>query len=1354
MFSGTINDKSSLIGDQFISMDFLQLNSIHNSSGSLLDLIFSDKKNISVEVAPVSLVPCDSYHPALSFNYQVPVPLIMLDDSHSFRDFNNADFDSIATALADNDWSTTFNIQPADLSATRLQESILDAIQRFVPLKSFRSSTFPSWVSPVLKSLLFKKKSAHKKFKITGSFHDYNLFSNLRSQCKALSKSCLKTHINVAQSRLASSPRDFWSFINKRRDSSSIPNQVYLNDISANGPDVAQLFSSFFASTYKQPSAAPNLALMNIEIQQFSFLPSHLSISIEEVSVALKTLSNVRGVGPDDIPASLLFKCREVLCSPLCTIFNKSLTEGFFPAVWKISRITPILKSGDPTLVTNYRPISNLPFIGKLFELIVLKQIERSLHSTLSMDQHGFFPGRSTITSSLDFSCFIRDAFRDNSQVDAIFTDFSKAFDSVDHNSLIYTLDKLGIGIPLLSWIRSYLVDRWQYVKLFNISSSKFKVSSGVPQGGHLSPLLFNIFVNSIFSNVPSVRLLLFADDAKLFSRISSSTDCDVLQSSFNNFINWCQAIGLTLNFDKYDSGTGISSLDPKQYVGLNSLTPEEKILILSRGPFQPQKHELVNLSYPQEHGHRFTAEHYNRVLPDGDRIQRKWLSFSVSNGRLYCLYCMFFGKNVQKSWTIDGFHAWQRIKDIGSHEKTEGHINASIVVKLKLLAIPVLPQIYEHKRKQIAENREIVNTLIEITLFLGKHSLPFRGHRENWEDRLRGNFKDLTVLISKFSPSLAIYVDRLKSRGRSEINFLFWQRQNQLIHSIATCLKTTIQNEIKKSKYFSVSIDTTFDASRREQLAFIIRYVCYNDHVPVPVIRERLLSLKESSSTSGKHLFLIFQDICSENALDWKLFLVGQSYDGASNMKGEYEGLQALIKQENPSAIYTWCYAHRLNLVVVQVCKSSVDAVDTFGILEDLYSFISSSKKRVAFFENHQKKRNPQERVRRLKRVETTRWSSFSNALKTVLITFDDIIQTLENIKKTEKSDFKVRCRANGLVDFLLTERFILTALIFTKIFNILDPITKTFQSPDIDLLGAITSLQVVKKDLKNLRCDDEFNELYNEATNIITKSQYEFKMLATSRSKKKKKMPGENASDETIDDPVKRFKIKTYLCTLDEASTAIKNRFNSTSQGLLKDISYFSINRLQKIKNDPSSLPKDVFKVFCSIYNKHNIQFEVLRNEYTQFSKLFFQFDVAMNSNSGFLHKNIEIENDDSAQDNESSNDEEESQFGDKNKVVNNLASILNIFQVCHTSGLGSIFPTLYLALKIACTLPVSSTSPERIFSKLKILKNRLRTTISQDRLEDLMIMTCESDIEIINEDVTNIFANLSSTLSKNLI
>jgi len=155
MFSCTINDKSSLIGDQFLSMDFLQLNFIHkNSAGSLLDLIFFNKNNMSVDEAPVSLVSCDSYHPELSFNYQVK-----LDDSHSFHDFNNANFDSIVMALAHNDWLTFFSIETADISATMLQESIFDAIQRFVPLKSFRRSFFPSCVSPVLKSLLLKKKN-------------------------------------------------------------------------------------------------------------------------------------------------------------------------------------------------------------------------------------------------------------------------------------------------------------------------------------------------------------------------------------------------------------------------------------------------------------------------------------------------------------------------------------------------------------------------------------------------------------------------------------------------------------------------------------------------------------------------------------------------------------------------------------------------------------------------------------------------------------------------------------------------------------------------------------------------------------------------------------------------------------------------------------------------------------------------------------------------------------------------------------------------------------------------------------------------------------------------------------------
>lgn len=201
------------------------------------------------------------------------------------------------------------------------------------------------------------------------------------------------------------------------------------------------------------------------------------------------------------------------------------------------------------------------------------------------------------------------------------------------------------------------------------------------------------------------------------------------------------------------------------------------------------------------------------------------------------------------------------------------------------------------------------------------------------------------------------------------------------------------------------------------------------------------------------------------------------------------------------------------------------------------------------------------------------------------------------------------------------------------------------------------------------------------------------------------------------------------------------------------MKDISYFSVYRLQKTKINPSSLPKDVFKAFSDIYNKI-IKNDKLQDEYIQFSKLYFQFEDAMSANFKFIHKiHVEDDKNDSAQETEISDEELQSVDSEIEKSKN-VGSLVKIFQVCHMSGLGTIFPTLHLVLKIACTLPVSSTTPERTFSKLKIVKNRLRTTISQDRLEDLMLMTCESDIHINNEEVTNIFASLSSTLAKCLI
>lgn len=132
--------------------------------------------------------------------------------------------------------------------------------------------------------------------------------------------------------------------------------------------------------------------------------------------------------------------------------------------------------------------------------------------------------------------------------------------------------------------------------------------------------------------------------------------------------------------------------------------------------------------------------------------------------------------------------------------------------------------------------------------------------------------------------------------------------------------------------------------------------------------------------------------------------------------------------------------------------------------------------------------------RVLRLKRVETTRWMSYSSDLNTVLLTYDIVIDTLEQIKQIEVSDFKARSKASGLIDFFLTERFVLILMCYKKLFDILDPVTKIFQSTDIDLLGAVNSIQAVTNSIKMLRSDDAFKDLCNEAITFMNKSEFTF--------------------------------------------------------------------------------------------------------------------------------------------------------------------------------------------------------------------------------------------------------------------
>jgi len=215
---------------------------------------------------------------------------------------------------------------------------------------------------------------------------------------------------------------------------------------------------------------------------------------------------------------------------------------------------------------SNYRPISKICHIDKLFESLVLQSIQKSVNHVLIDEQHGFRSGRSTTTCNAIFTSYALDAFSNRSQVDVIYTDFAKAFDRVNHKALLQVLRVTGLDEPLLSWFESYVTGRKQFVKFNGVCSSMVNITSGVPQGGYLSPVLFALFINGISSVLKNCRFLVFADDIKLFLCIESSRDCDLLQSELNALVFWSRQLGLELCVPKCHYMPFTSSHSPIRY--------------------------------------------------------------------------------------------------------------------------------------------------------------------------------------------------------------------------------------------------------------------------------------------------------------------------------------------------------------------------------------------------------------------------------------------------------------------------------------------------------------------------------------------------------------------------------------------------------------------------------------------------------------------------------------------------------------------------------------------------------------------------------------------------------------------
>ena len=274
----------------------------------------------------------------------------------------------------------------------------------------------------------------------------------------------------------------------------------------------------------------------------------------DEVKKIILNLRNDCSSGYDSLPVKFLKPVYEYITSPLVHIINNCIKTGTFPNQWKIARVCPIPKVKNPSEPKDFRPVSILPVLSKVFEKVILNQMLTFVENNIyNKTQSGFRKGHSTTTLLLKLRDDIKFSMNRNEVTLAVMIDYSKAFDTIDHSILIQKLSNLNFGKSLIKVIISYLSNRKQFVQ---IDENKFSIKDiffGVPQGSILGPILFNIYVSELPDIIrsPSIQ---YADDTALYRSCKKKDIIETikhLENGLTSLSNWSNKDGLVFHNNK-----------------------------------------------------------------------------------------------------------------------------------------------------------------------------------------------------------------------------------------------------------------------------------------------------------------------------------------------------------------------------------------------------------------------------------------------------------------------------------------------------------------------------------------------------------------------------------------------------------------------------------------------------------------------------------------------------------------------------------------------------------------------------------------------------------------------------------
>ncbi|XP_065645337.1 zinc finger MYM-type protein 1-like [Hydra vulgaris] len=591
----------------------------------------------------------------------------------------------------------------------------------------------------------------------------------------------------------------------------------------------------------------------------------------------------------------------------------------------------------------------------------------------------------------------------------------------------------------------------------------------------------------------------------------------------------------------------------------------------------------------------------FRRELHNGEFVNREWLLYSPSTGSVFCFACTLFSSK-HSNFSTTGFDDWKNaLKCISGHENGSEH----------------------HKNMLTYSSRQRESGQLDSVLLKQLHNeqlgLPFRGNNETIGSEQNGNYLGTLELLGQFDPFLHEHMKKHGNSGKGNTSYLSANICEEFICLMGNKVLSEIISELKKAKYYSISVDSTPDLSHVDQLTFTVRYV--KDLAPV----ERFLQFVPIHGHGAEHLETVVLNFLQENEISIS-DCRGQSYDNASNMAGQYSGLQKRIKDKSESALFIPCAGHSLNL------------------------------------------------------LSGTRWSARADAVTCLHDSYDEIKKALEFLIKDISQSKETQNDAQNLITKMNTFEIVFLTIFWNDILCHFNETSKILQKENLNLDVAVRILKSLLHFIKDLR--SQFENYQEKAKILLPNTDYRDSSKKTKkRSRRMAFFDGE--AEELEFQGSYKFKIETYLPVIDSLTSNLEKRTSAYEK--INDNFGFLVN-IQTIANVEL---KDHCSNLAQTYKK-----DINENE------LFFECQ----------------------------------QF--KYYISKDEHSFTEFYSTLKRDHLESTFPNIEISLRIFLSMMVSNCTGERSFSKLKLIKNELRSTMLQERLNCLSLMSIESDVLLTND------------------